>query len=163
MLKNYLLVNLLLVTSLFADRILVEEVTEISKPFTEKIITGEQCYETTIEIPVNCGRDDNSIGVDTLVGATLGVALGSQIGKGHGNDAAKVVGGLMGANIANKNRKQNCTTYETVTKCNPTYEYKTSYKIVGFNNCSWIDNIKYCKQTKKPIEWLDIQKTYILK
>ena len=48
--------------------------------------------------------DNNSIGLDTLVGATLGVAIGNQIGKGNGKDVARVAGGLLGASIANNSR-----------------------------------------------------------
>ena len=45
--------------------------------------------------------DNNSIGLDTVVGATIGVAIGNQIGKGNGKDVARVAGGLLGATIAN--------------------------------------------------------------
>ncbi|MDD2887208.1 MAG: glycine zipper 2TM domain-containing protein [Aliarcobacter sp.] len=47
---------------------------------------------------------DNSIGLDTLVGATIGVAIGNQVGKGNGRDVARVAGGLLGAGIANSSR-----------------------------------------------------------
>ena len=36
--------------------------------------------------------NDNSIGLDTLVGATIGVAIGNQVGKGNGRDVARVAG-----------------------------------------------------------------------
>ena len=45
--------------------------------------------------------DNNSIGLDTVVGATIGVAIGNQIGKGNGKDVARVAGGLLGAAVAN--------------------------------------------------------------
>ena len=48
--------------------------------------------------------DNNSIGLDTLVGATIGVAIGNQIGRGNGKDVARVAGGLIGAGIANNSR-----------------------------------------------------------
>ena len=48
--------------------------------------------------------DNNSIGLDTLVGATIGVAIGNQVGKGNGRDVARVAGGLLGAGIANSSR-----------------------------------------------------------
>ena len=150
-------------TILSAQQVKVTEQTEITKPFTNKIKTGEQCYDTTVEVPVSCGNQDtNSIGIDTLLGAGLGVILGHQIGRGNGKVAAKIGGGVLGAVIANKTRDQRnkeCNTYETVTKCRPTYEYQTSYKTVGYNNCAYIDSQKYCKQTKNPIEYLNIKKT----
>jgi len=153
----------LVVTSLSAQKVKVTEKTEITKPFTTKVKTGQQCYDTTVEVPVSCGNQDtNSIGIDTLIGAGLGVILGNQIGNGNGRTVAKIGGGVLGAVAANQTRdarNQDCKTYETVTKCRPTYEYKTVYKTVGYNNCAYIDGQKYCKQTKEPIEYLHIKKT----
>lgn len=146
------------------EMVKVTEVTEITKPFTTKVKVGEQCYEDTVEVDVKCGeeRDTNSIGIDTLLGATLGVVIGNQIGSGSGRDAAKIIGGLGGGYIANQHRNSNqktCKSYETVTRCVPKYEYKTEYKTVGYNNCATIDGVRYCKQTKEPIEYLRIKRT----
>jgi len=146
------------------EMVKVTEVTEITKPYTEKIKVGEQCYEDTVEVDVKCAnqRDTNSIGIDTILGATIGVVIGNQIGKGNGRDAAKIIGGLGGGYIANQHRNANqqaCKSYETVTRCIPKYEYKTEYKTVGYNNCAKIDGVKYCKQTKEPIKYLKVKKT----
>jgi len=143
------------------DKVRVDESTPITKPYTQKIKVSEQCYEDTVEVRVACNdRDTNSIGIDTLIGIGLGVALGNQIGGGNGRDVAKVGGGLIGGYVANQTRdsRGNCVTYETVTKCNPVYEYKTKYKTIGYNNCAWIDGQKYCKRTKRPIRWLKIRR-----
>lgn len=144
-----------------AEMIKVTESTVITKPFTEKVKVGEQCYEDTVEVNVRCGSTDtNSIGVDTLVGAVIGVAIGNQIGRGSGKDVAKVVGGLGGAYTANNMRAgKMCKSYETVTRCEPKYEYRTVQKTIGYNNCAYVDGVKYCKQTKEPIEYLNIKKT----
>ena len=142
-----------------ADRIKVTEVNEITKPYTIQEKTGKQCYDTTVEVPVNCGADTNSIGIDTLIGGTLGVVAGNQIGRGNGRDAAKIIGGILGATLANKSRNQGCTSYETVTKCNPTYTYRTEQRIVGYNNCAYYEGQKYCKTTKTPLKYLQIKKT----
>lgn len=48
--------------------------------------------------------NNNNIGLDTIVGGTIGVIIGNQIGKGNGRTAAKIVGGLLGASIANNTR-----------------------------------------------------------
>ena len=146
------------------EMVKVTEVNEITKPFTTKVKIGEQCYDDTVEVDVKCGeaKDTNSIGIDTLIGATIGVVIGNQIGKGNGRDAAKIIGGLGGGYIANQHRnaQQNtCKSYETVTRCVPKYEYKTEYKTVGYNNCAMIDGVKYCKQTKEPIKYLKVKKT----
>ena len=49
----------------------------------------------------------NNIGLDTIVGGTIGVIIGNQIGRGNGRTAAKIVGGLLGATIANNSRYEN--------------------------------------------------------
>jgi len=154
--------TLLLLIPLLAnsEMVKVTEQTAITKPFTKKVKVGEQCYDDTVEVDVPCGdADTNSIGVDTLIGATLGVVLGNQIGSGNGRDAAKIIGGLGGATIANQMRQKRCKSYETVTRCNPKYDYITTHKTIGYNNCAYIDGKKYCKQTKEPIEYLKIEKT----
>jgi uncharacterized protein YcfJ len=48
--------------------------------------------------------NNNEIGLDTIVGGTIGVIIGNQIGKGTGKDVARVAGGLLGASIANSSR-----------------------------------------------------------
>jgi len=143
-----------------AQMVKVTEHTAITKPFTKKVKVGEQCYDDTVEVNVPCGNaDTNSIGVDTLIGATLGVVLGNQIGGGNGRTAAKIIGGLGGATMANNMRQKTCKSYETITRCNPQYKYITTEKTIGYNNCAIIDGQKYCKQTKEPIEYLKIKKT----
>jgi len=158
---KYIIAIGVLASSLQAEMVKVTESTLITKPFTEKIKVGEQCYEDTVEVNVRCGSTDtNSIGVDTLVGAVIGVAIGNQIGGGNGRDVAKVVGGLGGAYTANNMRAgKTCKSYETVTRCEPKYEYRTVQKTIGYNNCAYVDGVKYCKQTKEPIEYLNIKKT----
>lgn len=91
--------------------------------------------------------NDNSIGLDTIVGATLGVALGNQIGKGNGRDVAKIAGGLLGASIANSSRtpsyggydeSYNNNYYETprvYARPNNNYYYNNNYyDRGGYNN-----------------------------
>ena len=164
--KFVLVVLLSLFSFSFAgeEMVKVTEVTEITKPFTSKVKVGEECYEDTVEVNVRCSetKDTNSIGIDTLLGATIGVVIGNQIGKGSGRDVAKIIGGLGGGYVANQHRNSDqkmCKSYETVTRCVPKYEYKTEYKIVGYNNCAMIDGVKYCKQTKEPIKYLRVKKT----
>jgi len=158
---KYILAIGVLISSLQAEMIKVTESTLITKPFTKKVKTGEQCYEDTVEVNVRCGgTDTNSIGVDTLVGAVIGVAIGNQMGGGNGRDVAKVIGGLGGAYTANNMRNNKmCKSYETVTKCEPKYEYRTVEKTIGYNNCAYVDGVKYCKQTQEPIKYLQIKKT----
>ncbi|MCK9161834.1 MAG: glycine zipper 2TM domain-containing protein [Arcobacteraceae bacterium] len=139
----------------------VTEQTAISKPFTQKIKTGERCYEDTVEVLVDCGSaDTNSIGIDTLVGATLGVVVGHQIGKGSGKDAAKIIGGLGGGYIANQQRaNKKCKSYNQVTRCEPVYEYVTEDKVVGYRNCGEYNGQKICKESSTPLDTITISIT----
>ena len=143
------------------ERIRVTEHVKITKPYTTQVKVGEDCYQDTVEVNVPCNKQDtNSIGIDTIIGATLGIAVGNQIGKGKGRDAAKVIGGFLGATIANDQRRGigNCKSYETINICNPRYEYRTVNKIVGWKNCVYIDGQRYCKQTTKKVKWLRVRK-----
>lgn len=74
--------------------------------------------------------NNNSIGLDTLVGATIGVAIGNQIGDGNGRDVAKVAGGLLGAAIANNSRTptySNNNAYYNNNSYDNGYERSTTY------------------------------------
>jgi len=164
--KKIVLILAVIATVAQADKVRVEESTAITKPYTEKVQVYEQCYDDTVEINVDCGqRDTNSIGIDTLIGAGLGIALGNQIGSGRGKAAAKVGGGLIGAYTANNMREGaggDCKSYETIRKCNPIYDFRTVEKVVGYNNCAYIDGQKYCKRTKRPLKWLRYKKTIVI-
>ena len=144
------------------DKVRVTEHIKITKPYTTQVKIGENCYQDTVEVDVPCDRQDkNSIGIDTVIGATLGVAIGNQFVRGKGRDAAKIIGGFLGAAVANNQRigYGNCKSYETVNICNPKYEYKTVNKVIGWQNCVYIDGQRYCKQTKKKVKWLRVKKT----
>ena len=78
--------------------------------------------------------DNNTIGLDTIVGATIGVAIGNQIGKGNGRDVARVAGGLLGATIANNSRDSrayrdydNSDNYNNHYNSYNNYERSTTY------------------------------------
>ncbi len=143
------------------ERVRVTEYIKITKPYTTQVKVGEDCYRDTVEVDVPCNQQDtNSIGIDTIIGATLGIAVGNQIVKGKGRDAAKVIGGFLGATVANNRRQglNNCKSYETINICNPRYEYRTINKVVGWKNCVDIDGQRYCKQTTKKVKWLRVKK-----
>jgi uncharacterized protein YcfJ len=148
-----------------AKSIKVEEQIAITKPFTKKVKVGEKCYDQTIESIVNCqGHEEtNSVGLDTIIGGVLGVAVGNQFGKGTGNDVAKVVGGLTGMHIANQDRNnQKCKSYREVTKCDPVYEYQTKELTVGYRNCATYMGQRVCKETNQPLDYLEVtHKIYV--
>jgi len=121
----------------------------------------------TVRVP--CGgtyikEDQNSIGLDTVIGMGLGVALGNQIGHGNGQIAAKVVGGLLGAKIANSNRNSSYQTQyceetrykdEIITK----YDYTTQSKIQGYKNTFIYNGKTYIKISNHPLKTVQVRVT----
>ena len=163
--NNILAITLLASSSLYAQSVKVEEQIAITKPFTKKVKIGEKCYEHTVETIVNCSgnQETNSIGLDTIIGTVLGVVVGNQVGKGNGRDAAKIIGGLSGGYLANQERNnQKCKSYRQITKCDPVYEYRTEEVTVGYRNCTTFKGQKVCKETKDPLDFLEVtQKIYV--
>lgn len=117
-----------------------------SEPIFEYVYetkSNKECYEEKVRVNnrKSRGYNTNSIGLDTIIGATTGVIIGNQIGKGNGRTAAKIIGGLMGGAVANNMRDRyepyndnRGYTYETRTKCydNPTQIRKKM--ITGYKN-----------------------------
>lgn len=64
-------------------------------------------------ITTEVGRDGKP-----LLGAAVGVGIGSTIGSGSGNDAAKVVGGIMGARRQAKKSKQTLYGWRYIVEVN---------------------------------------------
>ena len=98
-------------------------------------------YEARVNRP-NSYQDNNSIGIDTIIGVASGVIIGNQVGKGNGRVAAKVIGGLLGASVANSMRNNeyhnsNEYTYETRRRniCN-----KRDKKIIRENILTGYEN-----------------------
>jgi uncharacterized protein YcfJ len=123
----------------------------------EKKYPIEECVDKKVIIRHN----NNSIGVDTLIGGVLGVALGNQIGKGSGRDAAKVVGGISGALIANNMRNNNHNndyTYKTI--CNKKYRYEHVSRLSGYKNYFIINGEKYFKISDRKLNRVKINLTY---
>jgi len=130
----------ILSTSLFAQGDRFSELVKVdySKPIyetVEEIIPHRHtnnCYEEyTVRTPKNrtsSYRNENIVGVDTIIGATTGVIIGNQIGRGNGKVAAKVIGGLLGATVANSMRN-----YERVQDNTNEYYYETKRKNVCDN------------------------------
>lgn len=114
-------------------------------------------YETSYNPRYDQTYNRNEIGVDTLVGATIGVAIGNQIGKGNGRDVARVVGGLLGASIANNTReKREYIDYDTrqvkrYKECHDnSYSNRKTKVLTGYKNYFTIKGREYYKITKRP-------------
>lgn len=128
-------------TSLFAQGDRFSELVKVdySKPVYETIEEiiphrhKSDCYEEyEVRTPVNrtsSYKNQNTIGVDTIIGATTGVIIGNQIGRGNGKVAAKVIGGLLGATLAN-----NMRNYERVQNNGQGYYYETKRKNICNNH-----------------------------
>lgn len=108
-------------------------------------------------------NNNNSLGVDTLIGATVGVVIGNQIGKGNGKTAAKIVGGVM-ANASRENRnyynsnhgnERHEIVYET--RCETKKHHRKEKIISGFKNYFNFDGKEYTKITKHPISKIKIK------
>jgi len=130
----------------------------------------EEVVSKAYEVSVPCGHttntvNNNSIGLDTIIGAGLGVVLGNQVGKGNGRTAAKIAGGLLGAGVANNYYRQNSndikyckeTRYkdEVVTR----YEYTTKEKLQGYKNTFIYNGHKYTKITHRPKKTILVRST----
>ena len=131
----------------------------------------EEVISKSYEVSVPCGYDDantineNLIGLDTIIGAGLGIALGNQMGKGNGRTVAKIAGGLLGAGVANQYYRQNShgvkyckeTRYkdEVVTR----YDYSTKEKLQGYRNTFIYNGHKYTKLTKRPLKTVRVRST----
>lgn len=73
----------------------------------------EGVIEQSDAISTKAGKDGKP-----LLGAAIGVGIGSAFGDGSGNDAAKVVGGLMGARRAASKKQQTVYGWRYIIKIN---------------------------------------------
>ncbi|QOL25939.1 hypothetical protein LP316_01075 [Thalassotalea sp. LPB0316] len=73
----------------------------------------EGVIEQSNAISTKVGKDGKP-----LLGAAVGVGIGSQIGGGSGNDAAKVVGGVMGAKRAAAKQQKTMYGWRYIIKIN---------------------------------------------
>jgi len=142
--------------SAFADSIKVR-VTESVPIYKRSIvqIPHTDYIEKQFQVPYECkSSDTNSIGIDTIVGGIIGVAIGNQIGGGRGRDVAKVVGGLGGATVANNMRTKKCYRMEFRKVPITSYTEEVRERLVGYKNCGYIDGRKICKRTKNKLRYI---------
>ena len=139
--------------------------TPITQIITENIRIGEDIRERVVKRAVPCNRyiNTHSIGLDTIIGAGVGLAIGHRVGKGHGREVAKVLGGLGGGYLANQMRTHSYDTcYEDRVVHDMIPRYKTVSKevITGYLNCAMVDGEKVCKESSAPLEFLKVKRTY---
>ena len=88
------LCSLILTSGVYAQSTVVEGIIEKSESITTEV-----------------GKDGRP-----LLGAAVGIGIGSAFGSGSGNDAAKVVGGLMGAKRQARKQKQTMYGWRYIVK-----------------------------------------------
>ena len=86
-----------------------------SEPIYDYVRTArprEECYDQRVQ-----HQHDNRAG-GTVLGAIVGGALGSTVGKGDGRTAATIGGAVVGGAIGHNVAKNNAHSYETTeTRC----------------------------------------------
>jgi len=176
--KKVLLFILLSFGLLLADTRVYHKKMDVirSEPLYKTIskkVPYEECYDEEYEQkrPIYSSRresNDDSIGLDTLLGVTGGVVVGNQIGKGNGKVAAKIIGGLLGGVIAhgirnNKSSNMNSNEYyyetKTVRKCHTKYEIYQEEIQVGYKNYFLYNGKEIYKITKRPKKRIRIKNT----
>lgn len=179
--KKLLVIPLFLLSTLFAQEEVHYEYVNVthSKPVYEEIEVvrphrhSQECYEEyRVRKPRYQKANENSIGIDTIIGAASGVIIGNQIGKGNGRTAAKVIGGILGGTVANKMRNYSHVDdyygnddyyYETKQRniCNNDRYQTTHTKRVlkGYKNYFTYNGKRYHKFTKRPKEQIRVTTT----
>ena len=103
--------------------------TAITQQVVQKI-PEQQCR--IVDVPIYSTQNNATTG-DVIVGAIIGGAIGNQFGKGKGNDAATVLGAIIGADSVNKkNSSKTIVGYKQVNQCNTIYIETVADKIVGY-------------------------------
>jgi len=119
---------------------------------TARVVSVEPIYRTvristprkecwTEQVPVEDYFDDDGYYSYTpmILGGIIGGVIGSEMGKGRGRDAAilagTVLGGSIGRDIAERNRRQGgetVTRYETREHCRTVEEYREEERLEGY-------------------------------
>jgi len=117
--------------SAFADVVHVEPLrrqVRVSEPVRE-------CWQETS--PASQGPFSSSHIGGTLIGSTLGVVVGNQVGHGRGKDVARVAGALIGGAIGHnvsvdRQRQQGGARTETYERCDVRYRDRYEERIDGY-------------------------------
>jgi len=134
----------------------------IAGSLTIPVLTSEPIYSNTSNrvqvgyttrtkrVRVQCEnyRDTNSVGIDTLIGIGAGIAIGNQIGRGRGREAAKVGGAIIGGYTANHMRGNSGVCYEEREYRVPRYHNLNQMTVTGYRNCGYLKGIKICKTSR---------------
>lgn len=163
--KTLLLTTFTITFALGNSNVVYEDIyVQSSKPVYKDVVVKtpqEICYEKEVATKVPTYENTNTIGIDTLIGATAGVVIGNQIGNGSGRDAAKIIGGILGATTANKMREPNYhTQYKTQMQCETRYEKHYETKLIGYENYFYLNGKEHMKFSKQKLESVRVKLSY---
>tara|TARA_B110001454_G_C12629809_1_gene396410 strand:- start:399 stop:896 length:498 start_codon:yes stop_codon:yes gene_type:complete len=94
-----------------------------------------------VEVCRQTGSSGGASSADVFIGAIIGGAIGNQIGKGKGNDAATILGAILGADHANKTNPG--STGGTVCGVETRYKEEVT-NVYSHSRITWmIDGVAY--------------------
>jgi uncharacterized protein YcfJ len=176
--KKLSLLLIFLVTSLFAGENRYYDFAKVtySQPIYEYVYDRgnphKECREVRKKVTSYdngyYSNHDDSLGVDSLIGAAAGAVIGSQVGKGNGRVAAQIVGGLLGAKVAHEvrnNYRPNASYYDddryvTTTECYTVHDRGVKRKVItGYKNYFTYKGTEHFKITDRPLNRVRITHT----
>jgi uncharacterized protein YcfJ len=117
-------------------QIMLVEVVQDSDEITQLInkeVPVKSCQQKSIPVYDTASNGDAST-ADVLAGAIFGGLVGNQVGGGSGKDAATILGAIAGADMINKNKKQQVVTgYKEQEVCDVVYESRSVKEVTGYN------------------------------
>ncbi len=94
-----------------------------------------ECWQETSDAS-NGPFSSSHIG-GTLLGSTIGVVVGNQVGHGRGKDVARVagalIGGAIGHNVSVDRQRQEGARGQTYERCEVRYRERTVERIDGYD------------------------------
>ena len=124
-------------------------------------IPEERCYD--VQEAVESGGGMNNV-VGAVAGGALGGVLGHQIGGGTGKTVATVggavLGTLAGQKVAGSYGGGNTTSYRTVRKCETHKTYKSRQVLSGYTNTALFKGKQISVQSDQPLKEIPVTVTY---
>jgi len=126
--KYFAIALALLATPSAADTTVYGRITHVEPVYSNNYVDIPQtvCYD--VEVPATGHAETGNV----IAGAIIGGAIGNQFGGGSGQDAATVLGAIIGADIANKHNRQVFNGYRMERRCDTQYVTDVQYSISGW-------------------------------
>jgi uncharacterized protein YcfJ len=127
----------------------------------EEEIPHEKCYDVKEE--VRSGGGVNEI-VGAVAGGALGGVIGHQFGGGSGKTAATVGGAVLGTiagqKAAGSYGSNGKTTYQVVRKCETHHTIESRKVLSGYRNVAKIKDKEIVVESESPLKHIPITVTY---